>query len=243
VPGDRFILRESGQGVTLGGGEILDVDPIVPASQANPDRDVERVVRERGRVDVDHLRRLTGERRTPDVGRWAVDPAALAGTADELREAVADAGDLGLDIAPLDEFERAVLEALDDIVIDGARARAADSIDVLADSDLVARLEADPFAPPELDDADPAEIRELVRRGALVQEGGVVFAASAIDEAARVVARLLADQPDGITVAEARDAWGTTRKFAIPLITRLDETGVTRRRGDLRIAGPRLPQG
>jgi selenocysteine-specific elongation factor len=76
-----------------------------------------------------------------------------------------------------------------------------------------------------------------------VQEGGVVFAASAIDEAARVVARLLADQPDGITVAEARDAWGTTRKFAIPLITRLDETGVTRRRGDLRIAGPRLPQG
>ena len=84
---------------------------------------------------------------------------------------------------------------------------------------------------------------ELVRRGALVQEGGVVFAASAIDEAARVVARLLADQPDGITVAEARDAWGTTRKFAIPLITRLDETGVTRRRGDLRIAGPRLPQG
>ncbi len=243
VPGDRFILRESGQGVTLGGGEILDVDPIVPASQANPDRDVERVVRERGRVDVDHLRRLTGEHRTPDVGRWAVDPAALAGTADELREAVADAGDLGLDIAPLDEFERAVLEALDDIVIDGARARAADSIDVLTDSDLVARLEADPFAPPDLDDADPAEIRELVRRGALVQEGGVVFAASAIDEAARVVARLLADQPDGITVAEARDAWGTTRKFAIPLITRLDETGVTRRRGDLRIAGPRLPQG
>ena len=69
VPGDRFILRESGQGVTLGGGEILDVDPIVPASQANPDRDVERVVRERGRVDVDHLRRLTGEHRTPDVGR------------------------------------------------------------------------------------------------------------------------------------------------------------------------------
>ena len=92
-------------------------------------------------------------------------------------------------------------------------------------------------------DSSSAEIRELVRRGALVQEGGVVFAASAIDHAALVVARLLADQPDGITVAEARDAWGTTRKFAIPLITRLDETGVTRRRGDLRIAGPRLPQG
>ncbi|MEM8706594.1 MAG: selenocysteine-specific translation elongation factor [Actinomycetota bacterium] len=242
VPGDRFILRESGQGVTLGGGEILDVDPIVPASRAKPDRDVDRVIRERGRVDVDHLRRLTGERRDPDVGRWAVDPDVLTTTADHLREAVAGAGDLGLEIAPLDEFSRAVLETLGDVTIDGARARAADSVDVLADSDLVARLAADPFSPPDLDDADPAEVRELVRRGALVQEGGVTFAATAIDEAARVVARLLAEKPDGITVAEARDGWGTTRKFAIPLITRLDDTGVTRRRGDLRIAGPRLPE-
>ena len=84
--------------------------------------------------------------------------------------------------------------------------------------------------------------RELIRRGDLVSQSGVIFAASAIDEAAKVVARLLVDQPDGITVADARDAWGTTRKFAIPLITRLDETGVTRRRDDLRIAGPRLPE-
>ena len=43
VPGDRFILRESGQGVTLGGGEILDVDPLVTAAKAKPDRDVDRV--------------------------------------------------------------------------------------------------------------------------------------------------------------------------------------------------------
>ena len=242
VPGDRFILRESGQGVTLGGGEILDVDPTVAAAKAKPDRDVDRVIRERGKVEVDHLRRLTGEQREPDVGRWAVDPVVLEATAAELRAAVEGAGELGLEIAPLDEFERAVLDTLDDITIDGARARGADAVDPLADSSLVARLEADPFSPPDLDDADPAEIRELVRRGVLVQESGVVFAASAIDAAARVVAELLAEKPDGITVAEARDGWGTTRKFAIPLITRLDETGVTRRRGDLRIAGPRLPE-
>lgn len=241
VPGDRFILRESGQGVTLGGGEILDVDPMVAAAKAKPDRDVDRVIRERGKVEVAHLRRLTGEQREPDVGRWAVDPDVLEATAAELRASVEGAGELGLEIAPLDEFERAVLDTLDDITIDGARARGADAVDPLADSSLVARLEADPFSPPDLDDADPAEIRELVRRGVLVQESGVVFAASAIDAAARVVAGLLAEKPDGITVAEARDGWGTTRKFAIPLITRLDETGVTRRRGDLRIAGPRLP--
>ena len=242
VPGDRFILRESGQGVTLGGGEILDVDPLVAAARAVPDRSVERVIRERGRVDVDHLRRLTGERRAPDVGRWAVDGDELARVEADLRSAVDGADALGLDIAPLDEFERAVLDTLDDLAVEGGRARQADAADPLAGSGVVARLAAEPFSPPDVDDVDPAEIRELVRRGELVQLDGVVFAASAIDEAARVVARLLADAPDGITVAEARDGWGTTRKFAIPLITRLDDTGVTRRRGDLRIAGPRLPE-
>ena len=242
VPGDRFILRESGQGVTLGGGEILDVDPIVAAARARPDRDVDRVVRERGRVDVDELRRLTGETRPATVGRWVVDPDELARERDRLHAEVAEAGPLGFDIAALDGYSRAVLESIDEIVVDGGRARPADAGDALADSDLVARFAADPFNPPDPDPADQAEIRELVRRGELVQVSGAVFAASAIDEAARVVARLLADRPDGITVAEARDAWGTTRKFAIPLITRLDETGVTRRRDDLRIAGPRLPE-
>ncbi len=242
VPGDRFILRESGQGVTLGGGEILDVDPQVAAARAVPDRSVERVIRERGRVDVDHLRRLTGERCEPDVGRWAVDPTELAQVAADLRSAVSDADALGLDLAPLDEFERAVLDTLDDLVVEGGRVRPADAADPLAGSGVVARLAAEPFAPPAIDDVDPAEIRELIRRGDLVQLDGVVFAATALDDAARVVARLLAASPDGVTVAAVRDAWGTTRKFAIPLITRLDETGVTRRRGDLRIAGPRLPE-
>lgn len=242
VPGDRFILRESGQGVTLGGGEILDVDPQIAAARAVPDRSVERVIRERGRVDVDHLRRLTGERFEPDVGRWAVDPTELAQVAADLRSAVSDADALGLDLAPLDEFERAVLDTLDDLVVEGGRVRPADAVDPLAGSGVVARLAAEPFAPPAIDDVDPAEIRELIRRGELVQLDGVVFAATALDDAARVVARLLASSPDGVTVAAVRDAWGTTRKFAIPLITRLDETGVTRRRGDLRIAGPRLPE-
>ena len=88
---------------------------------------------------------------------------------------------------------------------------------------------------------DPAELRELVRRGAIVAVDGVYFAPEAIDEAALVVASLLADQPDGITVSEVRQAMGNTRKHAMPLLLRLDETGVTRRRENLRIAGPRLP--
>jgi selenocysteine-specific elongation factor len=85
------------------------------------------------------------------------------------------------------------------------------------------------------------ELRELARRGVVVERDGRWFAASAVEEAGRVVAKLLAAAPDGVTVAEVRDALGTSRKYLLPLLGHLDATGVTRRRGDLRVAGPRLP--
>jgi selenocysteine-specific elongation factor len=43
-----------------------------------------------------------------------------------------------------------------------------------------------------------------------------------------------------VTVAQIRDALGTSRKFLLPLLALLDGRGITRRRGDVRIAGPRL---
>ena len=48
LPGDRFVLRESGRDETVGGGEVLDIDPVLRASRAAPDRTIDRVVRERG---------------------------------------------------------------------------------------------------------------------------------------------------------------------------------------------------
>ncbi|MDH4046095.1 MAG: SelB C-terminal domain-containing protein, partial [Gemmatimonadota bacterium] len=40
--------------------------------------------------------------------------------------------------------------------------------------------------------------------------------------------------------AQLRDRLGLTRKFSIPLLEWLDGQGFTVRRGDVRIAGPRL---
>jgi len=240
LPGDRFILREAGRGETLGGGQILDVDPRLPAAKARPDRSVARVVAERGRVDVAQLLLLTGESVEPDIGRWAVDPHLLEQTSAELAEAVDSAGPLGLDIGVLDEFQRAVLTGIDGVTISGSRAKPADSVDALAGHPFVAELEAGGLNPPDSSGVNRSELRELIRRGEVIEESGVHFAPSALAEAARITAELLAANPDGVTVAQLRDAWGTTRKFAIPLATRLDGTGMTRRRGDLRIAGPRL---
>ncbi len=240
--GDRFILRESGRSETVGGGEVLDVEPVLSAARARPDRSVERIIAERGRIGAERLERLTGTARPPDLGRWAVAPEYLERTRRRLTEAVAAAGPLGLDLAGLDDFERAVINTIDGIGASEGRARAAGGEDPLAGHPFVKAAEAAPFAPPACGGVPNDELRLLVRQGRLVESGGIHFAAAAIDEAAQVVARLLADQPEGVTVAEVRDAWGTTRKYALALLSRLDSTGVTRRRGDLRIAGPRLPK-
>jgi len=112
--------------------------------------------------------------------------------------------------------------------------------DPLADHPWLALLEADPFSPPPPEGVDRGEVRELVRRGTVVEQDGVFFAASAVEKAARLVAERLATS-DGITVADARDLLGTSRKFVLPMLNHFDRNGITRRRDDLRIAGPRMP--
>ncbi len=241
LPGDRFILRESGRDETVGGGEVLDVAPVRAASKARPSRSVDRVIEERGWVSADDLERMTGERREPNVGRWVVSPPALEVALTELREAIEGAGPLGVDRAGLTDRQRAVLGLLEGITTEGGRIRPAEAVDPLADHPFVAALEAAPFAPPEPSGVNRAELAELVRRGLIVEREGVYFGPGAVDAAARRVAELLVENPEGVTVAQVRDGLGTTRKHALPLLAHFDATGVTRRRGDLRIGGPRLP--
>jgi selenocysteine-specific elongation factor len=227
APGDRFVLRDLGRSTTIGGGEVLDVDPVLPLTRASPDRSVERVVAERGHLTPDELERLTGERRAPTVGPWVVDPEHLAAARAALARRVAEAGDLGLDLAALDPLARTLADEL--VVADG---RVRLEPDRLARHPLLAAL--DSFAPPPVD--DPA-LAQLVRRGLVVQEDGIAFAATAVDRAAEVVRRLLAEHPEGVTVAAAREALGTTRKYALPLLALLDARGVTVRRDEVRLPG------
>lgn len=241
-PGDRFILRESGRSETIGGGEVLDVDPVLRASEARPDPSPERVVAERGWVEVGELERLTGVRVAPDVGRWAVAPAAREAAGRELLDAVERAGPLGLDVATLDERQRALLGTMEGVETKGSRVLREGRGDPLAGHPFLAALEAEPFAPSAPDDVDRAELRELARRGQVIERDGIWFARTAVEEAARRIAELLDDRPEGVTVSEIRRALATTRKFVIPLLAELDATGLTRRTGDRRIAGPRLSQ-
>ena len=118
-----------------------------------------------------------------------------------------------------------------------------DGEDPLVRHPFLAALAASPFRPPTPEElgVDPQELRQLVRRGLVVLHDGFTFAPGAVDQAAQVVAGLLADRPEGVTAAEVREALGTTRKWALPLLSLLDARGVTVRRGDRRVPGPRCP--
>ncbi|MHB8464209.1 MAG: selenocysteine-specific translation elongation factor [Acidimicrobiales bacterium] len=239
-PGDRYVLRESGRDETIGGGMVLDVDPVRRVSRAAPSISVSRVVAERGWVPAVELGRLVGATAPPEptVGGWVVDPSVLASTRAALLAAVEAAGDAGLDMAKLPPRERSLMSSLDVAVRDGRAFVAAPAGLSGEASALLAELTAGGYAPPAVGPA--AALRELQRAGLAVESEGTWFAAVVIEQAIRTVGALLAASPAGITVGDVRDALGSSRKHVIPLLGHLDATGVTRRRGDLRIAGPRL---
>ena len=241
IPGDRFVLRESGRDETVGGGEVLDVAPVMPASKARPDRSIERLIGERGWIDVDDLEALTGERREPTLGRSVVSPEWLAAARHDVTERIATAGDIGLDLAELDERRRAIVHTLDGVAVEAGRARRAEARDPLQDHPYVAALLTGGVTPPDPTGVDRAQLRELLRRGMIVERDGIYFHPATIAAVANSAARLLQGHPDGFTVAQLREDLGVSRKYALPLVNELDARGITRRRGDLRVAGPRLP--
>lgn len=241
LPGDRFVLRESGRDETVGGGEVLDIDPVLRASRAAPDRTLERLVRERGWLTVDEIEQLTGDVVDPVIGEWVTTDDALTELSESIVARVEEAGPAGIDLAAFDERERAVLPTLEGVVVSNGLVQPADAVDPYEDHPALDELLAGGFAPPSLDAVDRNDLRELVRRGHVVQRDGIGFHRDAIDAAAFVAAELLAEHTDGFTVAQFRDATGASRKYALPLVAELDARGVTRRRDDLRIGGPRLP--
>lgn len=243
VRGDRFVMRESGRDETVGGGEVLDVAPVLPASKARPDRSIERVVAEHGWIDIGDLEALTGERREAAISHYVVSPEWLKTARSDVRARVEGAGEMGLDIAELDDRQRVVVALLDDVTVEAGRARLVGTSDPLKNHPFLAALLAGGVTPPEPAGIDKYQLGELLRRKLVVERDGVYFHPATIDHVADAAARLLSAQPDGFTVSQLRDDLGVSRKYALPLVNELDARGITRRRGDLRVAGPRLPGG
>jgi selenocysteine-specific elongation factor len=240
-------LRDAGRGATIGGGELLDVAPILRASRASPSRSVDRVISERGKVDVGILEQLTGERRAPDIGSLVVDPELLSNEVSRLHGALSAAGPLGLELAGLGEWDRAVLRQLatkGELVLKEGRAISSISAadEALANHYFLRALNASPFAPPDPASArvDRGDLRQLVSAGLVIERDGNYFSAKALCLATSIVSELLNERQDGVTVSQVRQALGCTRRHALPLLAELDVRGVTHRLGNVRVSGPLL---
>jgi len=255
APGDRLVLRSSGAQTTVAGAEVLDVAPARTTADAL-DRIrrplAERVLAARPWCTRAEMARLAGDEQAADeyalaIGKWMVGPdtlsavraraAAMAEAGPAALAAVATA--CGIDAARL----RAALAGDASLVIEHDVIRQTEQPGVTEDPaarELIAALRASPLAPPAPADlgAPRALVHALVRAGTVVDLDGVVFVTSALDDARRRISRLVIER-EAITVADVRDLLGTSRKYVLPIVNRMDAEGVTRRRGDLRVPGPR----
>jgi hypothetical protein len=183
-------------------------------------------------------------------GEWLVAPQALHDIRTRAAAYVRKRGAPGVDLA--------TLAAACDIDVPRLRTALADRIELVVERDLVrdasetsldrdpaARalvdaLAAKPFMPATPMDlgADPAVVRALLRAGTLVDIDGVVFTAEAVEQARTLIAGAVLERGT-LSIADVRDLLGSTRKYVLPLVMRMDAEGITRRRGDDRIPGPR----
>lgn len=243
APHDRFVLRETGRDETVAGGEIIEVDPTSRLSRAEPSTDVESLIARRGIVGTRELFLRTGQVHEPTVDDVIFSAAMLSATHAELVDLVRASGDRGVDVAGLADSLRQAVKMLRPgvAVVENGRLYEPDKAPSRqARSPVLDAFEKQLVAPPDASGFERDELRRLVQSGRLVTLGGIHFATTVLDHAHDVVRRLLSEKPDGFSASEFRDALGTSRKFAIPLAEALDARGITRRRGDLRIAGPRL---
>lgn len=96
-------------------------------------------------------------------------------------------------------------------------------------------LDIDPYSPPTDSPVDPEVLSLLAEEGKVVKVSeNVVFSSSAYRDMVDKISVHISDQGE-ITVADVRDLFGTSRKYAIALMDYLDHQRITRRVGDARV--------
>jgi len=104
---------------------------------------------------------------------------------------------------------------------------------------VLAEFQANPYSPPSLTQVEetvgPDVLQFLIESGQLVKVGeGVLFDARTHSEMETRVLNHLREHQQ-ITVAEVRDLFGTSRKYAVAFLEDLDSRRITKRMGDMRV--------
>lgn len=260
--GDRFILRETGRRLVVGGGEVLDPAPpraglagiaraLAPIASLDPDGQADLLLSVRGRADVAALAAETGGGAPRAAALVAGGVAYTAEARDRLRVAAAAAVDAHHDRYPLRQgiptaelaevvgLSPPALEALlagTDIVVDRDVARRAGRVSTPYDDGIWAS--ARKALAENAGAGDVAELgldEELVHE--LARRGELVRVSPRLVFLPETVEELLGALPSlpaTFTVAEFKQATGLTRKFAVPFLEWADRQGHTVRAGNVR---------
>ncbi|MGV0393731.1 selenocysteine-specific translation elongation factor [Corynebacterium riegelii] len=257
--GDALVLRGSGEQHILAGARVVDADPPAFLRRGDAARraealptlpDINAEITRRVAVTPEHLARLGYD--VPDIpptgavafaGYWiqasqvmAWKNALLKAVAEHERVNPLSAGmgvAEGVDKLKLPDAKllplaaaAAKLTVADGLISTGRTLDLGEGI-----AKLEEHLRAQPFAAPEAADlaqwgVGDKELAAAERAGRIVRiADGVVLLADAPTKAADLLQEL--EQP--FSASDARKAWGTTRRVAIPLLEMLDARGVTRR--------------
>jgi selenocysteine-specific elongation factor len=104
---------------------------------------------------------------------------------------------------------------------------------------LRAMISAEPMSPPSVKEAEVIVgedvLQALFEQGDLVQAGPeVLFDAQTYQRLVDQVRAFISDH-GSVTIAQARDLFGTSRKYSLALLEHLDSLNITRRVGDERV--------
>ena len=235
APGDRFVLRSTGQDRTVGGGVVLDIAPVGRASRAHPDGTNDSILAGHGWIDIDRARRLTGRPIEPVVGRHVAAPDVVAATIETLRT---ELGRGPIELAGRPAHEQALIPTIDGVTVELGVARLG-ARDPALDHPCVAAVMAGGVRPDPPTGVDRAVVARLIRLGVFVEHDGIVFHIDALHAVRPHLGALWHEHPDGFAVSDLRVTLGITRKHAVPLAVCLDRVGLTRRVEDRRVPGPR----
>jgi len=234
MAGDRFIVRDANG--TLGGGTVVGID--APRHRRNHAPTIAALEARVGPAGAQGM-----------VEALAAACEASYRLRDELEAYHAEhPGRTGM---PREELRRkmelgqrafeSVIAAMPDevsevgslVALTGHRPRLSET-DQRAADEYVFALRASPNAPP-VDGRPAAEVVEyLLASGEIVRAGDVMFSVEAYREMrGALIERLKAN--GSLTLAEVRDMFGTSRRYAQALLEHLDAEKVTRRQGDRRV--------
>ena len=234
IPGDRFLLRRTGDDTTVAGGSILDVKPVTRTTRATPSGTVSSILEHHGWLSVAEATQLVGSVVPPVIGEWVATPEVVRSTSDALLRLLTDTGNV--DTAQLQPWERALIATLPNVTITHGIATVGE-VNPLLSHPYVQLFLTSGIVTPETKTLDRDVIRRLIQAGVLFEHDNIAFHSDTLHGLRPTLHQLWNQHPDGFTVSHLREELGITRKHAVPLATCLDKAALTKRIGDSRLPG------